>query len=77
MSATECHREVYDSFFVREKVIFNFSSVLWNLLKVTSTAKQKILKMCHLRHRLRIFLFPRKFMFCSQDIQVFVILAIP
>ena len=33
--------------------------------------------MCHLRHRLRIFLFSRKVMFGSQDIQVFVFLTIP
>ena len=33
--------------------------------------------MCHLKHRLRIFLFHRKIMFCSQDIQVFVFLTIP
>ena len=33
--------------------------------------------MCHPRHRLRIFLFRRKVMFCSQDIQVFVFLNIP
>ena len=33
--------------------------------------------MCHLRHRLRIFLFRRKVMFRSQDIQVFVFLTIP
>ena len=33
--------------------------------------------MCYLRHRLRIFLFRRKIMFCSQGIQVFVFLAIP
>ena len=33
--------------------------------------------MCHLKHRLRIFLFRRKIMFCSQDIQVFVFLTIP
>ena len=32
---------------------------------------------CHLKHRLRIFLFYRKIMFCSQDIQVFVFLTIP
>ena len=32
--------------------------------------------MCHLRHRLRIFLFNRKVMFRSRDIQVFVILTI-
>ena len=36
-----------------------------------------VLKMCHLKHRLRIFLFCTKIMFCSQDIQVFVLLTIP
>ena len=33
--------------------------------------------MCHLWHRLWIFLFRRKVMFRSQDIQVFVFLTIP
>ena len=33
--------------------------------------------MCHMRHRLRIFLFRTKIMFRSQDIQVFVYLTIP
>ena len=33
-------------------------------------------KMCHLGHRLRIFLFCRKIMFRSQDVQVFVFLNI-
>ena len=33
--------------------------------------------MYHLRHRLRIFLFHRKAMFCSQDIPVFLFLTIP
>ena len=33
--------------------------------------------MCHLRHMLIIFLFRRKVKFYSQDIQVFVFLAIP
>ena len=46
-------------------------------LKVTSVTKQKLLKMHHLRHRLRIFLFRGKVIFCSQDIQVFVFLTIP
>ena len=32
--------------------------------------------MCHLRHRLRIFLFRWKIMFCSQDIQAFAFLTI-
>ena len=40
-------------------------------LKVTSATKE-ILKMCHLRRRLRIFYF----MFLSQDSQVFVFLTI-
>ena len=43
--------------------------------KVTSATKQ-LLKMCYLRHRLWIFLFRRKVIFCSQDIQVSVFLAI-
>ena len=49
----------------------------WNSkLKVTSATKQYFLKICHLKHRLRIFLFRRKIMFRSQDIQVFVFLTI-
>ena len=35
------------------------------------------LAISHLRHRLRIFLFRREVIFCSQDIQVFVFLTIP
>ena len=46
------------------------------VLKVTSATKGWLLKMCHLRHRLRIFLFNRKVMFRSRYIQVFVILTI-
>ena len=45
-------------------------------LKVTFATKQ-LLEMYHLRHRLRIFLFRRKVIFRSQDIQVFVFLTIP
>ena len=30
------------------------------VLKVTSTQKRQLLKMCHLKHRLRIFLFDKK-----------------
>ena len=41
-------------------------------LKVTSATKRQLLKMCHLRHILITFLFRRKIMFRSQDIQVFV-----
>ena len=47
------------------------------LLKVTSAKKRQLLKMCHLRHRLRTFLFHKKIMFRFQDIQVFVFLVIP
>ena len=32
--------------------------------------KGYLLKMWHLKHRLRFFLFHRKIMFCSRDIQV-------
>ena len=46
-------------------------------LKSTSTIKPWLLKMCHLKHRLRVFLFQRKALFCSQNIQVFVFLIIP
>ena len=46
-------------------------------LKVTSTTKQYFLRMCHLRHRSRIFLFDKKIMFRSWDIQVFSILKHP
>ena len=44
--------------------------------KVTSATKQ-LVKMCHLRHRLRIFLFCGKVMFRSQYIEVFVFSNIP
>ena len=46
-------------------------------LKITSATKWQLLKMCHLRQKLRIFLFHRKIMFHSQDIQVFVFLTSP
>ena len=45
--------------------------------KFVSTTKQQLLKMWHLRHRLRIISFHRKVVFCSQDIQFFVFLTIP
>ena len=48
-----------------------------SLLKVTFATKRYFLKMCYLRHRLRIFSFRRKVMFRSQDIQVFAFLVIP
>ena len=47
-----------------------------SFLKVASATKQ-LLKMPHIRHRLRIFLFRRKLMFRSQIIQVYVFLYIP
>ena len=46
-------------------------------LKVTSITKWKLLKMCHLKRKMNFFLFRRKVMFCSQDIQVFLFLTIP
>ena len=46
-------------------------------LKVTSAKKRYFLKMCHLRHRLRIFLIRKKIIVRFQDIQVFVFLTIP
>ena len=48
-----------------------------NDLKGYLRCKIKLLKMCHLRHRLRIVLLCRKVVFSSQDIQVFVVLTIP
>ena len=45
-------------------------------LKVTSAKKRQFLEICHLKHRLRIFLFRKKFMFRSQEIQFFVFLTI-
>ena len=46
------------------------------LSKVTSATKQ-FPKMCHQWHWLRIFLFRKKVMFCSRNIQVFIFLTIP
>ena len=46
-------------------------------LKVTSSTKEQLLKMYHLRHRLRFFVFRRKVILRSQDIQGFVFLTIP
>ena len=53
------------------------SLIMYNTLKVTFSTKRELLKMCHLRYRLRIFLFCRKIMFRSQDIQYFVFLTKP
>ena len=75
------NREIFDSTLVYLKINsrVNRHLYLWVLTKqlskqVTSTTKRQ-LKLCHLRHRLRIFLFCRKVMFGSQDIQVFVFLT--
>ena len=57
--------------------IFLFFCLLFLYLKVTSATKRWFLKMCHMRLRLRIFLFRRKVMFHSQDIQVFLFFTIP
>ena len=46
-------------------------------LKVTPATKQQLLKMCHLRQKLRTFLICRKVIIRSQYIQFFVILIIP
>ena len=54
-----------------------FSKLLLPLLKFTSATKLLLLKICYLRNRLRIFLFSRKAIFHSLDIQVFVFLTIP
>ena len=45
--------------------------------KLKSYCHYKTIKLCHMRHRLRIFLFHRKVLFHSQDIQVFIFLTIP
>ena len=52
-------------------------SIQNQILKITSDTKWSLLKMCDLRHRLIIFLFREKFMFGSQDVQVFVFLTFP
>ena len=49
---------------------------LW-FLKVTSATKPHLLRISHLRRRLRTFLFRTKVIFRSQGIQVFVFLIIP
>ena len=55
-----------------------FKTQKWSLWsKVTSAKKRWLLKMCHLSHKLRIFLFRRKNMFRFQDIETFVFLTIP
>ena len=63
---------IYRARLIKVIVILKMSN-----LQVTSAAKQQLLKMWHLKHRLRILLFRRKIMFHSQDIQVFVFLTIP
>ena len=61
---------------IQVKVNIPFRYILLLVLKGYLRYKKITSKMCHLRHRLRIFLFCRKFMFRSQDTQVFVFLTI-
>ena len=61
----------------RHSVVTQFMQLNYSHLKVTSTKKRQLLKMCHLKHRLRIFSFCKKVMFRSQDIQAFIFLTIP
>ena len=51
--------------------------LLKNCWKVTSAIKRELLKICYMRHRLRLFLSHGKVNFCSSDIQVFIFLTIP
>ena len=57
--------------------LFSNSSFIFGILLIKGYLCYKLFKICHLRHMLRIFLFHRKVMFRSQDIQVFVFLLIP
>ena len=58
-------------------IVWVYLTILWGWrLQVTSTTKQWLLKICHLRHRLRMFLFHRQVTFSSRDIQFFVFLTI-
>ena len=58
------------------KLFPHFLSPSEGNLKITLNTKQQFLKICYLRHTLRMFLFSGKVMFRSQDIQVFVFLTI-
>ena len=51
--------------------------IKWKLLKGYLCYKMILPNLCHLKHSLRIFLFSRKVMFRSQDIQPYVFLTIP
>ena len=68
-------------FYNEVMVFYSFKGMLWDdrknilelsFLKVTSATKRSLLKMCHLRHWLRIFLFRRKIMFRSLKIFKFL-----
>ena len=50
---------------------------IWNMCKISYLPCWQDQCNSHLRHRLKIFLFRRKIMFRSQDLQVFVFLIIP
>ena len=55
----------------------NICNEIIAIVKVTSTTKRSLLKICHLRQRLKIFLFHRKIMLHEEDTQAFVFLIIP
>ena len=57
---------------------FQYLQICFNIIiKGYLAIKRYLLKICHLRHRLRIFLFRRKIMFRYQDIQIFLFWTIP
>ena len=59
------------------EVVSNICFYFSLFLKFTTTIKRQLLKMCHLRHRLRIFLFCRKVMFRFKDVKLFFIFNHP
>ena len=80
LNKQEYFMNIYIYIYIITWLIFNLiteTRLFGILFKVTSTTKWCLLKMCHLKHRLRIYLFRRKIMFRSQDIKVFVFLTIP
>ena len=59
---------------LRKKLNALLSFCIW--LKSNLHYKTITFQMCHLRHKLRIFLFCKKFLLCSQDISVSLFLTI-
>ena len=68
--------QIHPHFVPSSPILFLSQSLFWQL-KVTSAITQQLLKLPHLRHTLKVFLFHQKVMFCCRDIQVFLFLAIP